>query len=72
MAESVEVCPGQIDDGFAIAVIVGVVTTDNVAVVELKQPNAFAPDTEYTVVIFGLAFTLEPLLEFKVAAGDQV
>ena len=72
MAESVEVCPSQIDGGLAIALIVGVETTDNVAVVELKQPNAFVPDTEYIVVVFGLAFTLEPLAEFKVEAGDQV
>ena len=61
LAVRVALVPAQIEGEEAEGLIVGVGLTTNPTVEVVRQPNALAPVTEYTVVPAGLTVTLCPL-----------
>jgi len=75
LAERVELCPGQTDEGEAVTVIVGLGLTLTVAVIVPVQPLPFEPVTVYVVVFVGetviLLFVLPELHAYVVAPAAE-
>ena len=69
LAVKVAELPIHMEAEFTVRIIAGATVTEDIDV--LVQPSELVPVTVYMMLPAGVAITLEPVVEFNPAAGDQ-